>query len=68
MSTELEDQGSTGLGFAIGFFGGCIGVIIAAIIAKPDTKKGAFMGFGAAVVFGGVLGLCAGVLSAIAQA
>lgn len=46
-------KGSVGLGFVAGFFGSCIGLILVLIIAKgPDTKKGAWIGFGVAVVLG----------------
>src|SRR4051794_29699586 len=46
-------QGSIGLGFCAGFFGGCIGLILVYAIAKgPDTKKGAGMGFAAQIVLG----------------
>ena len=46
-------QGSLGLGFCAGFFGGCIGLGLVYAIAKgPDTKKGAGMGFAAQIVLG----------------
>ena len=49
-------QGSLGLGFCAGFFGGCIGLILVYAIAKgPETKKGAGMGFGAQIVVGIIL-------------
>jgi hypothetical protein len=49
-------QGSIGLGFVAGFFGGCIGLILVYAIAKgPDTKKGAGIGFAAQIVVGGVM-------------
>lgn len=49
-------QGSIGLGFLAGFFGGCIGLILVYAIAKgPDTKKGAGIGFAAQIVVGGVM-------------
>lgn len=39
-------------GLAAGFFGGCIGLILVLMIAKgEETKKGAKIGFGAAIVF-----------------
>jgi hypothetical protein len=48
--------GSFGLGFAAGFFGGCIGWILVAVLAKgAETKKGAGIGFGVAVAVGVVL-------------
>ena len=46
-------QGSTGLGFCAGFFGGCIGLGLVLALAKgPDTKKGAWIGFVIALVIG----------------
>jgi hypothetical protein len=46
-------QGSLGLGFCAGFFGGCIGLVLVYIIAKgPETKKGAAIGFGVQMVLG----------------
>ena len=49
-------QGSIGLGFLAGFFGGCIGLILVYAIAKgPDTKKGAGIGFAAQIVVGAVM-------------
>jgi len=50
---QPQIQGSTGLGFLAGFLGGCIGLVLVLIIAKgPDTKKGAWIGFGIAAVLG----------------
>lgn len=47
--------GSIPLGFLAGFFGGCIGLILVLAIAKtPETKKGAWIGFAAQVVLGGI--------------
>ena len=49
-------QGSLGLGFCAGFFGGCIGLILVYAIAKgPETKKGAGMGFAAQIVVGVIM-------------
>lgn len=46
-------QGSVGLGFLAGFFGGCIGLGLVYALAKgPDTKKGATMGFGVGIALG----------------
>lgn len=46
-------QGSFGLGFVAGFFGGCIGLALVYALAKgPDTKKGAGIGFGVAMAIG----------------
>lgn len=50
---QPQVQGSTGLGFCAGFFGGCIGLILVLALAKgPDTKKGAWIGFAVAFVIG----------------
>ena len=44
-------EGSFGLGFCAGFFGGCIGFILVMAIAKgQQTKKGAGLGFAIAIV------------------
>ena len=40
-----EDEGSSGGGFALGFFLGLIGLIIAACVGKKNTKSGAVSGF-----------------------
>lgn len=40
-----ESGGSWGAGFILGFFVGLIGLVIAIAIDKPDTKKGAIVGF-----------------------
>lgn len=49
-------QGSLGLGFCAGFFGGCIGLIVVYAIAKgPETKKGAGIGFAAQILIGAVI-------------
>lgn len=54
MAPQVE--GSTGLGFLAGFFGGCIGLILVLIIAKgPATKKGAWIGFAVAAGLGVIL-------------
>jgi len=47
--------GSFGLGFAAGFFGGCIGFILVLAIAKgPETKRGAKIGFLVSIVIGAI--------------
>jgi len=54
------EQGSFGLGFAAGFFGGCIGLALVYIIAKgQQTKKGAGIGFAVAFVLGIIFNLAA---------
>jgi len=62
---EEEDNGSMLVGGLLGFFLGCLGLIIALfVLNKPDTKKGAFIGFGLSVV----LGLCFGGLAVVMMA
>jgi len=47
-----EVEGTLIGGLAAGFFGGCIGLILVMMIAKgKETKKGAKIGFGAAIAF-----------------
>jgi hypothetical protein len=48
--------GSFGLGFAAGFFGGCIGYLLVRALAKgEETKKGARIGFIAAIAVSAVI-------------
>jgi hypothetical protein len=49
----IPAQGSLGIGLLVGFFGGCIGIALIHMLAKgADTKKGANIGFGVAVLLG----------------
>lgn len=41
----MEDEGSIGVGIILGFFLGVLGLIIAVVIGKPLTTKGAIIGF-----------------------
>jgi hypothetical protein len=51
-------EGSTGLGFLAGFFGGFLGLILVFLIAKgPKTKRGAIYGIIGQVVLGVVFGV-----------
>jgi GYF domain 2 len=43
-SLAPADQGSFALGFALGFFGGCIALLLTRN-AKPETRRGVGMGF-----------------------
>jgi hypothetical protein len=53
--TPITD-GSFGLGFCAGFFGGCIGLILVLAIAKgAQTKRGAGVGFAVQIVVGGFI-------------
>ena len=48
--------GSFGLGFAAGFFGGCIGYLLVRSLAKgEETKKGARIGFIVAIAISAVI-------------
>ncbi|WP_394831563.1 hypothetical protein LVJ94_34125 [Pendulispora rubella] len=50
-------QGSVGLGFLAGLFGGCLGAGLVYALAKgPDTKKGALYGLIAQVCIGFIFG------------
>ena len=64
------DNGSTAIGFIVGFFGGCIGLILVYLLTKaPDTRRGAVIGFVVSIVLGvifSVLVLAAGSAGAIA--
>jgi hypothetical protein len=54
-SPPMMNDGSFGLGFLAGFFGGCIGFILVMAIAKgPQTKKGAGVGFAIGIVIGAI--------------
>jgi hypothetical protein len=63
MSDE-QNEGNLILGAALGFFLGCLGIILAFfVIGGEKTKKGSIYGLVAAIG----LGVCLGVLSAVAQ-
>ncbi|MGE3673371.1 MAG: hypothetical protein AB7K71_27095, partial [Polyangiaceae bacterium] len=48
-----QKQGSLPLGLVLGFFLGCFGLIGVLLIAKgPETKRGAWIGFGVQMVLG----------------
>ena len=55
---EYRDQGSYGAGFALGFFLGLIGLIIAMAIDKPETRRGAVTGFIVSLVISIVAVVC----------
>ncbi|MGI9614904.1 MAG: hypothetical protein ACR2QO_18485 [Acidimicrobiales bacterium] len=51
------DRGSTLLGFIVGFFLGCIGLVLVMFLSsKPDTRSGAWFGFIAQIVVAVVAG------------
>lgn len=58
-----DSRGNLWLGLAAGFFLGCIGLILCLILGGSETKRGAWIGFGVAVVLGiiiSVVGTTAG--------
>jgi len=62
----MEDEGNLFIGLALGFFLGCIGLIIAFVaLPQPKTKQGAIYGFVASIVLGICLGGTAGVLQVV---
>ena len=54
------DQGSYGAGWALGFFLGVVGLIIALCIDKEETKRGAIHGFVFELVVGVIIGIIVG--------
>lgn len=59
----MQDEGSIGLGFLAGFFGGLLGLILVLVMAKgAKTKKGAIYGIIGQVVLGLIGGIVAGVV------
>lgn len=54
---EKELEGSFGAGFALGFFLGIIGIVIAVALDKKQTLKGSAIGCLTAIGIGFVLGL-----------
>lgn len=60
----MDNKFNNGIvGFLMGFFLGCIGLVIALIIGGPSTKKGAVGGFVTAML----MGLCLGSVATILQ-
>lgn len=58
----MQDDGSIGLGFLAGFFGGVLGLILVLVMAQgAKTKKGAIYGIIGQVVLG-LIGVVAGVV------
>lgn len=41
----MQDEGNTIVGFLVGFFFGCLGLIIMLAVGGANSKKGAIMGF-----------------------
>lgn len=47
----MEDEGNLFIGLALGFFLGCLGLIIAFVaLPQPKTKQGAIYGFIAQII------------------
>ncbi|MFT6161989.1 MAG: hypothetical protein ACJAZO_004591 [Myxococcota bacterium] len=62
----MEDEGNLFIGLALGFFLGCIGLIIAFVaLPQPKTKQGAIYGLVAQIVISVCLGGTIGVLGAV---
>ncbi len=55
---DYQDQGSYGAGFALGFFLGLVGLIIAIAIDKPETRRGAATGFIVSLIISAVAAGC----------
>lgn len=56
-SYVVRDPGSFGTGFVLGFFCGCFALVWALVSrnARPETKRGIFVGFGVGFAIGAVL-------------
>ncbi len=64
MNQLATTEGSLPLGALAGFFGGCLGLVLVLVLAKgPQTKKGAWIGFGVAIVLGVLGGVVAPMLT-----
>ncbi|MFT4622542.1 MAG: hypothetical protein ACI8PZ_001198 [Myxococcota bacterium] len=63
----MENQGldNTLIGFLLGFFGGCLGLIIAMVIGGPSTKKGGIAGFVVSIAIVTCLGFTGAVLQVV---
>lgn len=62
----MEDEGNLFIGMALGFFLGCLGIIIAFfVLGQPKTKTGSIYGFVAAMVLSICLGGTLGVLQVV---
>ncbi len=58
-----ENEGSFPIGFLLGFFLGCLGLIIGILIPGSRTSKAAVTGFVVAMGFG----VCTGIFVAVLQ-
>lgn len=62
----MEDEGNLILGAVLGFFLGCIGLLVVFLaMPQPKTKQGAIYGFVAAIVLNICLGGAFGILSVV---
>lgn len=58
---SYKEEGSFGWGFVLGFFFSIIGLILALVIDKPETRRGAVAGFLTSfisIIFVGVCFIC----------
>jgi hypothetical protein len=58
---EDENQGSMILGVALGFFLGCVGIVIALVLRGSKTLTGSIIGLVLQLVIGTCLGLTLGI-------
>jgi hypothetical protein len=58
---DEENQGSMILGVLLGFFLGCLGIIIAVLLKGPKTLTGSIIGMVLAMVMYSCLGLTVGI-------
>lgn len=64
---EEENQGSMVIGILLGFFLGCLGIIIAFVMQGQKTLTGSIIGTVLSVVLWTCVGVGLGVLSAVLQ-
>ena len=60
---DYKDKGSYRGGFALGFFLGLVGLVIALCLDKSNTKRGAAHGMLALIISSIVIGVCVTCLS-----
>ena len=55
---SYNEEGSFGWGFVLGFFFSVIGLILALVIDKPETRRGAVAGFLTSFIGGIIVAVC----------